>query len=354
MTITKAEESLNSAKDALMNRILRILDAFNNTLETENQLHSDKLSCEALHGGFSGAPIYRFELKNNQYVVRLFKPEIDEKDNIRQLENAKLAGELGVGPKVLFVDPEMEGYIMDYISGRTVKNEDFGAEENLKKISHLLRTLHGSQQSLPLAKNPIQAFYRFIENGNKQSTPYPTQFTESVRVMQEIDNVLQRYPASSVPCHLDVNSQNTMWNGNDFLLIDWEVGGMSDPFFDLSMFPVFLQLNELQEKMFLEKYFERPPAQLEWDRYVVAQPICLFLRAAVFLSKPGESRNTDYYDTVISKQEVPSFSEIMQLHEYGRLHLPRWKIGLGLMQGGFDLVEKERFKLSIKNLQNGG
>jgi len=352
VTTIKTEKLLTDAIDFHGKSAERIVRSYIKSHESADQYASNDFSFETLHGGFSGTPILRFNLENRSFVLRLFKPEIEESDKILQLQNARLAGELGIGPKVLFADPKMEGFIMDFIPGRTVTNEDFKSEENLEKLALLLNKLHGSQQSLSFAKHPIQMFYRFIENGKKRSTPYPSQINEVIRIMQGIEIALKRNTVTFVPCHLDVNSQNLMLHENEFLLIDWEVGGLSDLYFDLSMFSVFLRLNESLERIFLEIYFKRIPSKQEWYRYIVSQPICLFLRAAVFLSKPGEHKSAEYFDNTISKHEVPSFSELIQLHQESRLHLPRWMIGLGMMQGGIYLVKSDRYQEAIQKIHN--
>jgi hypothetical protein len=77
------------------------------------------------------------------------------------------------------------------------------------------------------------------------------------------------------------------------------------------------------------------------------------LRAAVFLSGPSEDRTVEFYDGALNRKEIPHFNEIIRLHEESKLNLPRWKIGLGFMQTGLELVQHENFLSSFERLKSG-
>ena len=353
MQITSLEAETYPITESKDSRVEQILKAYIQSLELREEITPDQLSCESLLGGFSGTSICRFDMSNHSYVLRLFKSELGYYDSVRQIITGKLAGDIGVAPKVHYIDPDMKGYIMDFIHGRTIRKADLQPKDNLANFTSTLRCLHSSKQSFPEARTPLQSFHLSVAKGDRHSTPYPTRFNEVRKIMQEIEGILQLHPVPYVPTHLDLNSQNILLNGNRFLVIDWENGGLSDPYFDLSMFPIFMRLDEMEVKQFLTDYFGRSPSQFEWDRYIVAQPICLFLRAAVFLSGSSEGRTAEFYDEMLKSQEIPKCSDIIRLHEEGNLNLPRWKIGLGLMEGGFELVESDNFKASFQRLKNG-
>lgn len=330
----------------------KIIESFIHSLGVSKGIPPDQISCESLLGGFSGTSICRFEVNHKSYVLRLFKPELGYYDGVRQIMTAKLAGEIGIAPKVHFIDPDLKGYIMDYVQGRTIRKTDLESKENLANLALTIKCLHSSKQPFPEARSPLQSFQLSVAKGDRQATPYPTKFREVRKIMEDIGGTLQLNPVPYVPTHLDLNAQNILLKGNDFLLIDWENGGLSDPYFDLSMLPIFLRLDEKETTQFLTTYFGRPPTQFEWDRFIVAQPICLLLRAAVFLSGSGEDRSAEFYDKILKSDDIPKCNEIIQLHEEGKLILPRWKIGLSLMQGGVDLAESKKFKASFHRLQN--
>jgi len=80
--------------------------------------------------------------------------------------------------------------------------------------------------------------------------------------MEEIEKTLRLSPIPSTPSHLDLHSLNILFDGNQFILVDWVKGGMCDPFMDLANASVFFNLDEQQIEVFLENYLGHPPSQL--------------------------------------------------------------------------------------------
>ena len=240
---------------------------------------------------------------------------------------------------------------MDFIQGRTIKRGDLKVNDHLLNLIETIRCLHNSKQPFPKIRSPLDSFQLAIQKGDRLSTPCPTKFDKVKKHMEDIGQVLELHPVKHVPCHLDLNSQNILLEDNRFFIIDWENSAQSDPYFDLSMFAVFMRLDESEEAQFLTGYFGRPISQLQWDRYMIVKPTCLFLRAAIFLSGLSEGRTTEFYDDILKNGEIPPSNKMLLMHEEGRLNLPRWKIGLGLMEGAFELVESEKYIKSMERLK---
>ena len=359
MQIAVLQASVNLATECQDSQGERVLNGYFQSLGLNNEIISEHL-CEPLLG-LGGASMYRFVINDHSYVLRIFKPELRRVfklelsyfNGARQIISAKLAGDIGVGPIVRYIDPALSGYVMDFIHGRTVRKEDFSLNNYLANFASTLKRLHSSKAPFPGARNRFEMFRSLVAEGGVQATPYPTRFNDVIKVADEIEELLRLHFVPSVPIHYDLHSQNVMLEDGRFFFIDWEDAGLGDPYFDLSRLPLFLRFNETEEKQFLHHYFNRPPSQFEWDRYVVAQPINLLFGLAFFLSGPAEDRTTEFYDEMLEQKIAPDCSEIFCRHEKGNLDFfSRWEIGLGIMQGWFELVESERFQASFERLYN--
>lgn len=326
--------------------LFRIILSFIRTVDSSSNLHPNELIYVPLKGG-SKATLYRFELNKSSYVLRLFPPQASRLTRMHQIILAKQASKIGVGPEVYFVDPQMEGIVMEFIPGRTMRESDFEDSAYLAIFAKFIHHLHRSEERFPLASSPFQRFHNFLLKGEQKKVVYPLRFSEVKTLMEELEATFQLMPISLVPAHLDLHPLNIMIAEKKFLLVDWVNGGLSDPYFDLATFTVFQGLNESQILIFLTHYFERDPTQLEWNRFIITQPIRLFVIAAALLSLSTNVTPS------ISYQEALESSELPTIRDFGKegMNWPYWQFGLTMLKAGLKIIDQDNFKIALKNLQ---
>jgi len=164
--------------------------------------------------------------------------------------------------------------------------------------------------------------------------------------MEELERVFQLLPVSQVPSHLDLHPLNIMFWENDFFLVDWVNGGMSDPYFDLATFSVFLGLNEEKSMLFLAHYFSRNPTSLEWNRFIIAHPVRLFVIAAALFSSES--------DISMSYEELTRDISLPSLSDFGKEGViwPHALLGVTMYQAALALIDQDCFKRSLESLKN--
>jgi thiamine kinase-like enzyme len=74
--------------------------------------------------------------------------------------------------------------------------------------------------------------------------------------LAQIEKGLNAAPVSPRLCHNDLRAANILQTGDRLYLIDWELAGMGDPFFDLADFAINQALSESDERLLLEAYFD--------------------------------------------------------------------------------------------------
>lgn len=305
----------------------------------------DKLVYEPLKGGRSEAKLYRFDLHKHSYVLRLLPPHAGPLTRMHQITLAKQAGELAFGPKIHFVDTQMNGMIMEFIPGRTVEESDFKDISCLTKFTKFLQRLHRSIVNLPLAVSPFKRFRDFNLKLENRNTISPPRLSEVIALMKDLEAIFQSLPINKVPSHLDLHPLNIMLCGNHFFLVDWVNGGMSDPYFDLATFSIFHGLNEEKAMLFLTHYFERDPTDLEWNRFIIAQPIRLFVIASALFSSD--------FDSSMSYEELSRDISLPSLSDFGKKGAiwPHSLLGVSMFQTALALIDQDQFISSLQTLK---
>lgn len=164
----------------------------------------DDLVYEPMKGGGSAATLYRLDLQNHSYVLRLFPLHATPLTRMHQIMLAKEAGEMGFGPKVHFVDSQMNGMIMDFIPGRNVEESDFKDEYNLATFAKFLKCLHYSSANFPIAVSPFKRFRDFYSKMEKTNSVFTSRFSDVKILMEDLEAIFQLLPIKYVPSHLDL------------------------------------------------------------------------------------------------------------------------------------------------------
>ena len=298
----------------------------------------------------SAATLFQFDVKDHSYVLRILPSHANHLTRMHEIQLAQCAGEMGVGPKMHFVDPHLEAHITDFIPGRTVHPRDFQNTYSLERFAQLLQKLHRSSLKFPVACSPFQRFHNFLEKREQRGLALSPKLSKMKRVMETIEAVFQLHEIPLVPCHLDLHSSNIMLVREDFLLVDWVNGGFSNPYFDLATFAIFHGLNDLQMRAFLTHYFGHPLDELEWSLFIVAQPVRLFVIAIACLSAVPEE--ITFYNDGLVNFETTSLRDYIHMDANEKINLSPWKIGLIMLKAGLNRIEGKNFKNSLQYLQD--
>jgi len=79
------------------------------------------------------------------------------------------------------------------------------------------------------------------------------------------------------PCHLDIHSNNVLYNGERIYLIDWELSSNCDPYVDLAFASMFFVFDKEKEKAFLDSYFQATPTAKQEAKFFLLKQVTLCL-----------------------------------------------------------------------------
>ena len=166
---------------------------------------------------------------------------------------ARMAGELGIAPEVVyFIRPE--GYLVTkFIWGQPILPEELRQPENIKRVVEALHTLH-SMPEIPGTFNSFQVVRDYTEIAQRYHVQFPKNFDGLIKQMNDAESALLTQPLTQRPCHNDLLNANFLL-ADKLYILDWEYAGMGDIFFDLANFSNNHELSAEEDHLLLDCYF---------------------------------------------------------------------------------------------------
>jgi len=189
------------------------------------------------------------KLAGRQLVARIDKPaaralKLDRQAEVEVLKSVSAAG---IGPELVWADPQQGVLVCSYIEGDAWRREDTRNPALLRELASTLKRLHGLAVTGPEFE-PEAAAQNYAE---ALGTVRAKHMAEQAGHLA-ID--LRGESGRSALCHNDLVHSNIIHHG-PVRLIDWEYAAVGDPFFDLAVVVQHHQLGTKLTKIFLRAYF---------------------------------------------------------------------------------------------------
>ena len=161
----------------------------------------------------------------------------------------------GVGPAVVHqIDPE-GALVIDFVEGEIMHPETMaGHPERLQQAVETVKVFHDKA----VFKNQIKIFdmlRRYTKIARDNNTPMPPELESLLLEMETIEKATAVNPPADVACHNDLLSENFIIDAaGKMWIIDWEYGGMTDPFFDLGDFVMEHPFSREEERLIAATY----------------------------------------------------------------------------------------------------
>lgn len=224
--------------------------------------HCD-LSIRRLSGGITNRN-FVVTVDRREYVVRLpgERTELLGIDRQREVEVARRAAHLQIGPPIFAELPGVGTLICELLPGYHLEGDEFVLR--LDDVIDLVRTLHNS--------GPVGGafpIHRVVEWHARDATNHgvtpPAAYHRLQRQSLRIEAAFAAAPMSLVPCHNDLLPGNVLFDRQRAWLLDYEYAGMNDLFFDLANLSVNCGLTPAADTRMLQLYFTQAQAS-HWAR----------------------------------------------------------------------------------------
>ena len=169
------------------------------------------------------------------------------------------AAQCGVGPAVAYqIDPE-GALVIDFVDGEVMHPETMaGHPDRIKQAVETVKVFHKGATF----KNEIHLFdmiRKYTQIAKDLKTPWPDWIQATLKAMEEVESATQRHPVPSAACHNDLLSENFIVDADGKMwIIDWEYGGMTDPYFDLGDHVMEHPYSRDEEHLLIETYCGAP------------------------------------------------------------------------------------------------
>jgi thiamine kinase-like enzyme len=176
-------------------------------------------------------------------------------DRKRELQNHLAAAEAGVTPPVLHV-LEPEGCtVVPFITGETMHQPTLtGHPENLAKLVDTVAAYHREAAF----SNEVRVFdtiRRHVTMADEIGAPLPDDIRGLLDLGERIEQAMARDVPEAAACHNDLLAENFILGQDGRMwVIDWEYGGVNDPYYDLGVLCAENPLTEDEERAVIVRY----------------------------------------------------------------------------------------------------
>ena len=218
------------------------------------------IRCETLGGGITnhnylvhvgGDPAHPSGVK---YVLRVPGEGTDmfiDRGNERSCSVA--AAEAGVGPEVVYVVDD--AMVIAFIEAETMHPHTLaGRPDRIKQAVETVRRVH-ERAAFPNEIDLFEMIRHYTSMAREVGAPFPEDIDWMFRIADRIEAAMARDKPASAACHNDLLSENFLIDRSGRMwLIDWEYGGMTDPYFDLGDFCTEHPFSSEEERLILTTY----------------------------------------------------------------------------------------------------
>ncbi|MCL2718401.1 MAG: phosphotransferase [Lachnospiraceae bacterium] len=212
------------------------------------------VSYEPLNGGFVNFT-YKVLAGGKNFVLRINGRQNDHLglNRLDEVKVMRMAGELGIAPKVL-PQSTAEYLITEFVDAPVLNRDDILTPAIIKKVMKVLKKLHSIQYN-GRSFSPFDLLDKHLAGMKNLGIPFPKELND---FLPEIEAAKERFDKSAAYrkayCHNDFYTFN-MLNSDNLYVIDWELSGMGDIFFDIATLSFHDAFSTGQDKFMLECYF---------------------------------------------------------------------------------------------------
>ncbi|MCR2803568.1 choline kinase family protein [Paenibacillus soyae] len=223
---------------------------------------------EALSGGFSNQT-FKVITEPRSYVLRLNSKQNEYLNLTRQseVEVMRKASQMGIAPEVIYADDPKRFFVTTYSEGRMLEKDDLQTKTIRTMIMDRLKSIH----RMDIAQRtctPYDLIFGYLKGADLFKVKQPQELKQ---ILGRVEKIAYKRSDDKTYnnkfCHNDSFLCNMIFTGDQLQIIDWELSGIGDIFFELTLIPFSNRFNEAEEREWLTMYFGR----LEEDAFHIFQ-----------------------------------------------------------------------------------
>lgn len=210
----------------------------------------------ALSGGLTNSN-FRVDVDGKPYFVRIPGESADllAIDRENEYHNARIAADLGIGPKIERHLSHDDMMVMEFIDGRTLCAADMQAPDMLEHVATVMTVLHDGPE-FHRDFRLLRTIDYYLDVIRARRFALPVDFEERLPLIRRLQESLEATAIPPVPCHNDLLAENFILADEKLYVVDFEYSGNNDPCFELGNFAQEQEYDEAQIDRLCSAYFD--------------------------------------------------------------------------------------------------
>ncbi|WP_169085142.1 choline/ethanolamine kinase family protein [Paenibacillus sp. PL91] len=220
------------------------------------ELNYEFLSFESLNGGLCNQT-YKVQTKQSKYVLRINSRQNEYLNLTRssEVEVMKKANREGFAPKVISSNYPEQFVVTEFIEGRMLEKDDLKDGRIKEMIMDRLKRVH-RMEGQERTSTPYNLIYGYLKGADQFQVKHPEGLSRILHRVEKIAHMRSNDKEyNNKFCHNDSFLCNMIYTGQQLQIIDWELSGVGDVFFELTLIPFTNQFSETDEREWLKLYF---------------------------------------------------------------------------------------------------
>lgn len=282
-----------------------------------------------------------YTVNDSKYLVRILKEPLLIRQNEVIVHSA--AADKFIAPKIYHHQhtKEFSLIIMDFIPESTLSLEQAKDYYTIDFIARKVKSIQELDLNFTLRTRNLFTViienYEKIKNKNLIIDPIFEEILDKVKIIyQKFENNARPLVIS----HNDLHPRNIFFTGTDVIIIDWEMVGFNDQFYDLAVYSLCACLNEKDDFYLLKQYLQKDPCSDDMQHFNIVKLLARvtyvfstfeFLNHIPEVLSVESFNNFEYYENIFAQDSTANSSELL--------------LALGVSQLQLFLEEYKSFKI---------
>jgi thiamine kinase-like enzyme len=236
---------------------------------------SSSVDPKPLDGGITNTN-FIVEDRGERFVVRIGDDiPVHGVMRFNEIAAARAAFAAGISPEVVFSASGV--FIMRFIEGQTLTEQEVRGQRNLERIIALIQACHTEIPKYfrgpALVFWPFHVIRNYIHSAEKGNSRLANLLPRFLEMNEKLEKTVGKIKL--VFGHNDLLAANFIDDGKRLWLLDWDYAGYNTALFDLANLSSNNALSSEQENMLLSVYYQRPLTEKLHSRFVAMKCVSL-------------------------------------------------------------------------------
>ncbi len=153
------------------------LDTIKSDISKEFKISSNDIKLSKFRHNSNRQNTYSFKIKDKKYVLHIFPKKYNDSQRENDIQKIKILSEMGISPKVIFIDKEGRYYIREFLEGHLLESKDLKNNDIIKNLAIILRKINSKNiEGEKKTQDHIDIAGKYYKNIETKNIALPSSF----------------------------------------------------------------------------------------------------------------------------------------------------------------------------------